>query len=379
MSDKRYIFNPTFRPSVVFTTRLRSQEIRPMQIDATVLPQMANLLLTISAARKEHDFADRFAAHTPFLTQAGILIDPDAVTRDVQPLFPLSKTLLNLVPRKSRVDVRSRDVRINRENVFVQKTTPRPKAHRPGIPPWTGFPKELPLVWVFDPRTEMWAAYHADQQMAEQVENLQSLEDVEDDTAELLYQARIVVDVDDKRDSIAQVDAGIGVLRDVISPLQIAAARSYARALESEGYLQLDHEDVKEKRFFKHNDELFRFLHRQTGYLLRRVTGEMIIPSFTYLSAYCEGAALPRHKDRPQCVWNASLLIDTNREDDDGRTWPICLEMPEGTREVRLDLGDAIVYHGAEIPHWRPEATNGDRQSLVLMHYVPFDFTGSLD
>jgi len=379
MSDQRYVFNPTFQPTVVFTTRVRSREIKPMQVDATVLPQMANLLLAILAGRKDEDFAEKFAPHLQFLTQAGILVEPDGVPRDVLPRFPLSPALLELVPRKLRVDIRSRNLRVNRENVYVQKTTPRPKTQTAGIPPWTGFPTDLPLIWVFDPRTEMWAAYHANPAMAETLDDLESIENLDHDVAELFYYARILVDQTDSRPSIEPVSDGVAVLRSIVTPLQIAAARSYARALESEGYLQLDHIDVKEKRFFRHNDELFRFLHRQTGSLLRRVTGEMIIPSFTYLSAYREGATLPRHLDRPQCVWNASLLIDANRADDDGQTWPICLDTPQGTREVRLDLGDAIVYRGAEVAHWRPEAAPGERQTLVLMHYVPFDFTGSLD
>jgi len=351
------IINPTFRPSIVFTTRTRSQQMKPLQIDAKMLPQMAKLLLDAATS----DTID--AQNLSFLTQAGIVIEPDDVPQEVRPRFPLSPSLLDLIPHKFRVDVPDRNLRFDRENVYVQTAMRRPDAHAPGIPPWTGFPNELPLVWVFDPRTEMWAAYHTD------------TTEIEDLDRELLHYARILVDDASPVAPIEPVADGVAVLREVISPLQIAAARAYARGLEREGYLQID----EQKRFFKHNDELFRFLHRQTGYLLRRITGEMIIPSYTYLSVYREDAELERHVDRPQCIWNASLLIDTTRDDDDGRTWPIYLETTQGTREVRLDLGDAVVYRGAEVPHWRPKAAEGERQTLVLMHYVPFDFTGSLD
>jgi len=103
---------------------------------------------------------------------------------------------------------------------------------------------------------------------------------------------------------------GVTVLREhPVAACSSRRRRRYSRALEHEGYFQID----RKSAFFKHNDELFRFLHRQTGYLFRHVTGEMIIPSYTYLSAYREDADLERHVDRPQCVWNASLLVDTTR------------------------------------------------------------------
>jgi len=86
-------------------------------------------------------------------------------------------------------------------------------------------------------------------------------------------------------------------LRDILSPLQLAAARRYSRALEARRLLS---ESIRKSASSKHNDELFRFLHRQTGLPLPARHGEMIIPSYTYLSAYREDADLERHVDRPQ-------------------------------------------------------------------------------
>ena len=387
MSERRYIVNPTFRPQLMFTTRVKSEQIKPMQIDIAKLPQMANLLLKVAAARANGNVGgEEFQQHIDFLVQAGILISADVAPNEVAPRLPLSTSLLEFVPGKWRAEV-PRDVSINREHVFIQTTTPRPETPWPGIPPWTGFPNELPLIWVFDPGTQMWAAYHADEANVSLIEKVDSTNGLDPQLRELLWHARIVIADDYLQSHIRHWDAaldtahesieqeGFAVLRQVISPLQIAAARQYARSLEREGYFQID----QQQRFYKHNDELFRFLHRQTGYLLRRVTRETIIPSYTYLSAYRENAELERHLDRPQCVWNASLLIDTNRDDDDGRTWPIFLDTINGQREIRLDLGDAVVHRGADVPHWRPQASEGERQTLVLLHYVPFDFTGSLD
>jgi len=357
------IINPTFRPVLTFITRRKSAEIRQMQIDVRMLPKMASLFIEAATAGS--------VAENDLLKQAGVLIPADEAPREVAQRLPLSDASLALL--SANAPPPPANTALNSDNVFVQRATPRPDAPSPGIPPWNNFPTELPLTWVFDPGTRMWAAYNGD---------------IDERLRDVSWHARVFVDdewlrarhdywvssLDEARASIER--DGYAVLRDVLPPLQIAALRGYVRALEEEGYLLVDHIDVPEKRFVRHNDEVFRFIHRQTGYLMRRITSEMIIPSYCYLSAYREDAELPRHKDRPQCVWNVSLLVDTNRE---GTPWPIFLETKNGLREVRLGLGDAVVYRGAEVAHWRPKAAPGARETLALMHYVPFDFTGDRD
>jgi len=60
----------------------------------------------------------------------------------------------------------------------------------PGIPPWTGFPAELPLVWVFDPGTRAWAVYHADREMVSLLQNLDSVTGLDAPLVEILHHAR---------------------------------------------------------------------------------------------------------------------------------------------------------------------------------------------
>jgi hypothetical protein len=129
----------------------------------------------------------------------------------------------------------------------------------------------------------------------------------------------------------------------------------------------------------KHNDNMISAIHRQTGTLLTKITGEPLFPSYSYLSAYLEGAELRRHVDRPQCQWNGSMLIDAVPEHSLEGSWPIFLETSGGVHEIRLDLGDTVIYRGQEVPHWRNQLPVGDRQTLALFHYVRTNFTGSLD
>ena len=156
------------------------------------------------------------------------------------------------------------------------------------------------------------------------------------------------------------------------------ATRTYYRALERNGYLLLDRDQVKNNRYEIHNDEVSRFMHLQSANLLRTITREPIYPSYSYLSAYRKGAELKKHLDRPQCAWNGSLLIDTNPDIEKAGYWPIFLECQSGVKKINQALGDLLVYRGHETPHWRPKLKQQSRQTLVLFHFVPIDFTGDL-
>jgi hypothetical protein len=166
----------------------------------------------------------------------------------------------------------------------------------------------------------------------------------------------------------------------MIRPLQLAALRNYFRLLDQNGYL------IKEpargsqsiNRYIWHNESVARFVHYQITELVNQVVPEPIKPSYTYLSTYKSGAILPRHTDREQCVWNLSLLIDTNPEMGFSDSWPICLEIEKEVKAVRLEMGDGVLYRGTEIPHWRDALPEGHTVTLVFCHFVPIDFKESL-
>jgi hypothetical protein len=48
------------------------------------------------------------------------------------------------------------------------------------------------------------------------------------------------------------------------------------------------------------------------------------------------------------------------------------LETVDGVIQVELEPGDAAIYKGIEVPHWR-EPFEGDRQVQVFLHYVRKD------
>src|SRR5262249_44129453 len=101
--------------------------------------------------------------------------------------------------------------------------------------------------------------------------------------------------------------------------------------------------------------------------------------SYVYFASYFGGALLNRHIDRPQCEHSISLLLDYTPEPLGRSGWPLFLDAPRG--RVRLDqaIGDAVVYCGRELPHFRRALPASHTSTSFFFHYVDASFAGSLD
>jgi hypothetical protein len=98
---------------------------------------------------------------------------------------------------------------------------------------------------------------------------------------------------------------------------------------------------------------------------MSKETGLNLIPTYSYARIYKKGDVLKRHKDRYSCEVSMTMNLG-------GDSWPIYLE-PSGETDkegVKIDLepGDALIYRGCEVEHWR-EAFEGDNCGQVFLHY----------
>jgi len=75
---------------------------------------------------------------------------------------------------------------------------------------------------------------------------------------------------------------------------------------------------------------------------------------------YTMFADLKKHRDRPSCEISVTVMLGS-----DGTKWPIYMD---GT-ELNLEPGDAGIYLGCEVEHWREEFT-GDWHAQTFLHYV---------
>lgn len=166
----------------------------------------------------------------------------------------------------------------------------------------------------------------------------------------------------------------------IVSPFLVASMRKYFRKLVEEGYLTLGDHQVRQ-RHIAHNNDVTRFVHHQLADLISRVAGSPLKPSYVYFSRYESGSVLEKHTDREQCEISISYLIDFEPEPSGATRWPLFLEKDAGNRQVVCiyqKLGDALVYQGRRLPHWREALPEGCASSSMFLHYVFQDFEGSL-
>jgi hypothetical protein len=99
---------------------------------------------------------------------------------------------------------------------------------------------------------------------------------------------------------------------------------------------------------------------------MEKITGMKLFPSYSFTRVYQKGDELKAHVDRPACEISVTCHIATV-----GKQWPIWMQAPGGEPvEYTLEPGDACVYKGCEIKHWRQPATETDINVQMMLHYV---------
>jgi hypothetical protein len=115
------------------------------------------------------------------------------------------------------------------------------------------------------------------------------------------------------------------------------------------------------------------------------IAGKNLIPTHSYSRAYITGEELPMHLDRSACQYAMTLCIGMS-----GEPWPIYIAKPskektdypcsgqlsgrfmEKPTGVNLNVGDAILYRGLDMIHYRNKF-DGSWQNQVFLFWVDAD------
>jgi hypothetical protein len=89
--------------------------------------------------------------------------------------------------------------------------------------------------------------------------------------------------------------------------------------------------------------------------------GKKLLPTYAYARLYNPNDELKKHKDRPACEISATLTLGF-----EGDPWPIYM----ASNKIDMQVGDAVIYRGMEIEHWREPYKEGKWQAQVFLHYV---------
>ena len=98
---------------------------------------------------------------------------------------------------------------------------------------------------------------------------------------------------------------------------------------------------------------------------IEEATGLELFPTYSFLRLYRTGAILEPHRDRPACEISVSL----NLGQDPPVPWPLWVGGPVEPEPAHLQPGDALIYRGIDLEHWR-ERYDGQAVAQVFLHYV---------
>lgn len=120
-----------------------------------------------------------------------------------------------------------------------------------------------------------------------------------------------------------------------------------------------------------HGAQVFDSLLVQLLPHFETASGKRLLPTYSYARLYAPGDELKNHTDRESCEISATVTLGF-----EGDVWPIYMGDSidkENASEIRMGVGDAVLYRGMEKHHWREVYTEGKWQAQVFLHYVDAD------
>lgn len=100
---------------------------------------------------------------------------------------------------------------------------------------------------------------------------------------------------------------------------------------------------------------------------IEQAIGEKLLPTYSYYRVYKRGDQLTPHLDRAACEISMTICTDVNK-------WPFYIinaykPDDKAIKTVNLEQGDALIYKGTQVVHWR-EQLAADQHTQVFLHYV---------
>jgi len=84
-----------------------------------------------------------------------------------------------------------------------------------------------------------------------------------------------------------------------------------------------------------------------------------LFPTYSYGRIYYFGSEMKKHTDRPSCDYSVTVCLRKQKD------YPIYMD----GEAIELEEGDACIYRGCEVEHWREKCQSREHIQL-FMHYV---------
>tara|TARA_R100000805_G_C3613883_1_gene114975 strand:- start:54 stop:617 length:564 start_codon:yes stop_codon:yes gene_type:complete len=156
------------------------------------------------------------------------------------------------------------------------------------------------------------------------------------------------------------VDFKYKKIENFLSKEEIDLCREYLKIKHRTNVSSFDHaqSDNLDSKFYA--DPLTESILINKKSLVEKESGLKLYPTYSFSRIYSMFGDLKKHIDRPSCEVSVTVCVDSV-----GESWPIYMD----NTSIILNPGDAALYLGCEVEHWRDEL-KGDYQSQFFLHYV---------
>lgn len=118
-------------------------------------------------------------------------------------------------------------------------------------------------------------------------------------------------------------------------------------------------------KYFYYADPLIEVLLLASKKAVEDATGKELLPTYSYARIYQSGESLTPHVDRPACEISVTVNVASK-----GDVSPIYMQYGEHQEKQFLNPGDAVIYKGCEVTHWRQPLQNEQLNVQFMLHYV---------
>jgi hypothetical protein len=119
-------------------------------------------------------------------------------------------------------------------------------------------------------------------------------------------------------------------------------------------------------RFAYYADPLIEVLLQASKEAVEDATGRALMPTYSYSRIYQAGEKLFPHVDRPACEVSVTVNVATK-----GEFSPVYTQYGQNDPEKHLlNPGDAVIYMGCDVMHWRQPLKENQLNVQFMLHYV---------
>jgi hypothetical protein len=141
-------------------------------------------------------------------------------------------------------------------------------------------------------------------------------------------------------------------------------SRYFENKIARQEWLSNDNDPTSKYSYYA--DPFIEVILRSATAEIESIVGEELYPTYSYSRIYQEGEQLLPHVDRPSCEVSVTVHVASLGEDS-----PIFMQYPgSDPNKYVMSPGDAVIYQGCVVKHWREPLTEGMLNVQFMLHYV---------